>query len=228
MSIYSDNPVLEAMNQRQCFREFTDQEVPQEELRDILEAAGRAPSSKNTQPWHLYDVRGEKLEAIRNDLCEAHDNRAEMKPTYTYTPYPPPDKWQARSKALGISLFVHKGIGREDKALRDAHNRANYELFGAKNVMFLAADTTEPAYGTFADCGMFLENLMVGMTSKGIGSCPMFSVMIFPDAIYKHIPGSEERTIICALAYGYPKEGSHVNAFRTVRDPIEDWYTEIK
>ena len=75
---YSENPVFEAMYQRKCIREFEETQVPMEDLQELLEAAGRAPSSKNTQPWKLFDIRGEKMEALDNTLQEVESKEAEL------------------------------------------------------------------------------------------------------------------------------------------------------
>jgi nitroreductase len=49
--------VLKAIHTKRAVRQFTDQPVPQEVLDKILEAALRAQSSKNTQPWQLIVIR---------------------------------------------------------------------------------------------------------------------------------------------------------------------------
>jgi nitroreductase len=57
-----------AINQRYCVREFSER-VPDEELiNTLLEAAVRAPSAGNQQPWHFYVVRDE---AVRKRLSAA-------------------------------------------------------------------------------------------------------------------------------------------------------------
>jgi len=56
------SPALEAMHQRRSIREFDPELVSLETVRQIVEAAGRAPSSKNTQPWRLFLLRGPPLD----------------------------------------------------------------------------------------------------------------------------------------------------------------------
>jgi len=50
---------------RRSIRGFTDEPVPRELIREVLELAMRAPSSLNTQPWNFYVVTGEPLDRIR-------------------------------------------------------------------------------------------------------------------------------------------------------------------
>ena len=221
------NSALEAMQARRSIREFEPELVYADVIKQIVEAAGRAPSSKNTQPWRLYLVQGAPLEALRADYLAAFDAGRPGKPGYQYSPNPLPDAWAARAKATGIGIFQHKGISREDTDKRRAHDRENFQFFGAKQVFFLGTQENAYSYGTFLDCGFVLDNLMLGLTSLGYGSCPQFSVMVYPDLLKKHIPGSADTLFIAALPFGRPKAGSHVNAFQPERLPIDAWFKVI-
>ena len=46
------------MNERKSIRGFTDQPVSKALLEDVIGLANRAPSSMNTQPWHLHVLTG--------------------------------------------------------------------------------------------------------------------------------------------------------------------------
>jgi nitroreductase len=49
--------VSEAIRAMRAVRHFTDQPVPEEAIRAILNAGRRAQSSKNTQPWQFIAIR---------------------------------------------------------------------------------------------------------------------------------------------------------------------------
>ncbi|MBC7869539.1 MAG: nitroreductase family protein [Chitinophagaceae bacterium] len=49
--------VNEAIQTRRAVRLFSDQPVPEDIMHEILQAGGRAQSSKNTQPWQFVVVR---------------------------------------------------------------------------------------------------------------------------------------------------------------------------
>jgi nitroreductase len=49
--------VWEAIRTKRAIRVFTDQPLPEEAVRRIIDAGRRAQSSKNTQPWHFIAVR---------------------------------------------------------------------------------------------------------------------------------------------------------------------------
>ena len=49
--------ILDLMRTKRAVREFTGQDVPDDVVREILEAGRLAQSSKNDQPWHFILVR---------------------------------------------------------------------------------------------------------------------------------------------------------------------------
>jgi nitroreductase len=48
--------VFEAVQERSSVRSYSDQSVPRDKLKKILEAGRLAPSARNTQPWHFIVV----------------------------------------------------------------------------------------------------------------------------------------------------------------------------
>ena len=56
---------IDALNYRYCCRAFKPEQVSKEKVQKILEAAIRAPSWANTQPWEIYVASGELLERLR-------------------------------------------------------------------------------------------------------------------------------------------------------------------
>jgi nitroreductase len=218
---------LDAMHARRSIREFEATPVPADTLRPLIEAAGRAPSSKNTQPWSLFLIQGEPLEALRRDYLAAFDAGEAPRPAYRYSPDPLPPEWQARAKSVGIGILQHKGIAREDAVGRRAHDRANFTFFDAPHVFFLGTHASAYGYGTFLDCGFVLERLMLGLAAQGLGSCPQYSAVSYPDILCRHLPGSEDTLFIAGLPFGIPKPGSRVNSFQPARLPPEAWFRSV-
>jgi nitroreductase len=219
---------LEAMHARRSIREFENELVPAHIIRGLVEAAGRAPSSKNTQPWRLFLVQGASLDALRADYLDAFDSKKPGKPGYRYSPDPLPESWMARARDCGIGFFKHKGIGREDVEKRRLHDRENFNFFGARQVFFLGTQESAYSFGTFMDCGFVLNNLMLGLVSQGFGSCPQFSPMVYSELLKKHIPNSADTLFIAALPFGRPKAGSHVNQYQPSRLPIDEWFKVVE
>lgn len=65
----TDEPILQALNQRRSVRGFLDKPIEPEKLEALWAAAQWAPSSSNKQEWHYYAATGkarEKFEEILN------------------------------------------------------------------------------------------------------------------------------------------------------------------
>src|ERR1039457_897475 len=60
----------ELVNTRRSVRGFKAEPVPRSVIEEIIEVAKRAPSSMNTQPWHVHVLTGEPLERVRQRNME--------------------------------------------------------------------------------------------------------------------------------------------------------------
>lgn len=63
---------LQAILTRKSVRDFQEGDLPEEDLRQVLEAARWAPSGHNDQPWRFHILRGESLEELAR-LLESKD-----------------------------------------------------------------------------------------------------------------------------------------------------------
>ena len=55
---------------RKSVRGFQKKPVPRATIEEIIEVAKRAPSSMNTQPWHVHVLTGMPLEEVRRRNME--------------------------------------------------------------------------------------------------------------------------------------------------------------
>ena len=55
---------LEAIRTRRSVRDYTGREVPEEEIREVIEAGRWAPSGLNNQPWRFCVVRDAKTKDL--------------------------------------------------------------------------------------------------------------------------------------------------------------------
>ena len=214
---------------RKSVRDFTGEIVPADIVQSLVLAASRsAPSSKNTQPWKLILVQGQALENLRTDYISAFNSGKAPAFEYKYSLDPLPEAFKKRAIDLGKAFLTHKGIAREDKEKRKEHDAENYRFFGAKQVFFLAVNKGEFAQGTFLDCGLFLQALITELHNNGLGCCPQYSAMAYPDLLRKHIPNSENLLFLLALPFGYPKADSLVNSFESEREPLEVFFRVVE
>jgi len=218
---------LSVLSSRHCQRAFTSEPVPQEMLEDILLTSGQAPSGKNTQPWRVAVVSGDKRDDLSKALCVAYDAGEKPTPDYEYSLQPEPEEWRSRARACGYSLFELKGIERKDVEARKAHGRENFTFFGAPVQMVFHLPVGAER-GNFLDMGMFMQNVMLGLTVHGLGSCPQFSVAGYADIIRQTLDLPPDRWIVSGLALGWPDVGAKVNKHVPDRLSLPDfvgWYS---
>ena len=58
--------VTEATQRRASIRSFLPDPVTNEQIKDLLEVASRAPSGGNVQPWRVYVINGDSMERFRS------------------------------------------------------------------------------------------------------------------------------------------------------------------
>lgn len=212
--------LFDAIQSRKSIRKFKSEPVPRALLRYILEAALRAPSAINTQPWECWIVGGETLKQLSRALYEEGANgnppRADFKLPEIWK-----DAYMNRMRANGIGLFGLLGIDRQDKEKRKAFALSMYKFFEAPQVIFLCLDSTLGDYSLF-DCGCFTQNICLLATSKGLGTCIQHSGVHYPDIIRKYLPVPAEKKILVAIAIGYPDSEAIINQFQSRREPLEN------
>ncbi len=64
---------LAEMLKRRSVREFSDRPVPDQVIRDCLEAAASAPSGANRQPWHFVVVRDPEVKRRIREAAEREE-----------------------------------------------------------------------------------------------------------------------------------------------------------
>jgi len=213
---------LSLLRARHCQRAFTSEPVSRETLEDILLNAGQAPSGKNTQPWRVTVVSGAKRDDLSKALCAAFDAGEKPLPDYEYSLQPEPEEWRERARACGYSLFELKGIARRDLAARNAHGRENFTFFNAPvQIIFHLPAGSER--GNFLDVGMFMQNVMLGLTAHGLGSCPQFSIAGYAAIVRRILELAPDRWIVSGLSLGWPDSAAKVNKFVPDRLPLKDF-----
>lgn len=215
---------LKMMEGRKSAREFEPYVASDAEVSAIVEAARRAPSSKNTQPWLLRLLQGESIEKFREGLCRRFDSDTAPAPELDVPLLP---QYRRRAVDLGKSLFIYKGIAREDKEARRRHDRANFELFGAPQAFVVGVDREAFHQGTLIDCGIFLGYLMLAIEAAGFACCPQMSPLSYPDALREVVPDDSGVLFLCVIPFGKPKADSHVNKFETTRLPADEWFKKV-
>jgi nitroreductase len=190
-----------------------DKPVPRELVTEALELAVHAPSNSNIQPWRLVLASG----PARDRLVKALLKRANVE-----SPKVPrlPESFAHMRRDLGALVYGSMGIARHDAEARRIAVLRNWEFFRAPlgGIVCMHRDLE------FVDAvgvGMFLQNLLLALTARGLGTCVQVSIAGYPETIRDQLCIGEDMRILCGLAIGYPDPDFPANALRVPRNPLE-------
>jgi nitroreductase len=217
------NPVDAALITRRAIRAFLPTPVPRADIEAILEAASRAPSGTNTQPWKVYVVTGESLARLSRDLLAAYDDPhrdALYREEYPYYPQQWVSPYIDRRRKVGWDLYGLLGIEKSDKARMHAQHAQNYRFFGAPVDLFFTIDRVMER-GSWLDYGMFLQAIMTAARGRGLDTCPQAAFTPFHRVVAPHLGLPEGEQLVCGMSLGFADQNALVNTLRTEREPVE-------
>ncbi len=172
--------VGEAIFTQRAIRRFKPDPIPDEHLRQILEAATRAPSGGNRQPWHFVVVRDPDL-------------RAQFAPLYH-------EAWWAKRKDEGIG--GPEDIPADDRWLQPAMRLA--EQIGQAPVLVLVCATSKSP-GAVGSVIPAVQNLLLAARALDIGGTITTLHPQVEERVHAlfHIPRTVQ--IVYCLPLGYPR-----------------------
>lgn len=214
--------IIEAITSRRAVRAFLPEEVPQETIAQILEIAARAPSGSNIQPWHVDVVSGQTRDRLTKGICKRFDAGDFGEEAYQYYPDPWREPYLARRRATGWGLYAALGIERHEKDRMQAQHRRNFDFFDAPVGLIITIERDLPV-GSWLDCGMFLQNIMIAARGFGLDTCPQQAFAAYHATIREVLKLPEDRTVICAIALGVADTTDPANGFSTAREPLEQF-----
>ncbi|MEL7154038.1 MAG: nitroreductase, partial [Pseudomonadota bacterium] len=160
----------QAMRERRSIRGFKKEPVPRELLEEIIALANRAPSSMNTQPWHLHVLTGEPLERVREGnstrMLGGIPPQREIKDHGKYE-----GVHRDRQIEIAVQLFEAMGIERHDAERRQDWVMRGFRQFDAPVSVVVCFDRSLDG-GTIAhfDLGAVTYGLVLAAWSRGLGA----------------------------------------------------------
>lgn len=211
--------VTEAVGRRISVRAFKPDTPPAATIREILEAAARAPSGGNLQPWRVYALAGEALAGLKAKVAA---NPFGEEPEYDV--YPPNlwDPFRSRRFANGEDLYASIGIPREDKPARLRQLARNGELFGAPVGLFFALDR-KLGPPQWSDVGMYMQTVMLLAVERGLDTCPQEYWARYPKTLAEVLGLPDDHMIFSGMALGWRDDSHPINGWRSARDPFDTW-----
>ncbi|MGI9169890.1 MAG: nitroreductase [Caulobacteraceae bacterium] len=210
--------VSEALEGRISVRAFRPDPVKGRVVREILEAAARAPSGGNLQPWRVCALAGEPLARFKTLAAAAPMEAA------GYAIYPPRlwEPFRTRRFQCGEDLYGAIGIDREDRPGRLAQLARNLDFFGAPVGLFFCLDRNlgPPQW---ADLGMYMQSVMLLAEERGLDTCAQEFWAHYSRLVAGFIGLDDDHMVFSGMALGRRDETAPINAWRTRRDPFEAW-----
>ena len=184
----------DAIAARRSIRRFKEDPIPDEDLQAILQAAARAPSGKNRQPWRFVVVSGfQRVEMV------------------------------ARMRA-GIATMENKGetIG-SSKATARVMERAPATVFvfnPSGMSPWLTRSTTQRFWDVVdtQSIGAAIQNMLLAATDLGIGSLWICDVFYAYEELCSWL--GEEGQLIAAVSLGYPDESPGPRPRKPISDVV--------
>jgi nitroreductase len=220
--------VVEAIRSRRSIRGFLKTPVPREAIVELLEAARRAPSANNTQPWRVYVLTGAAKERLSAAILSERATGADEPPAeYQYYSGKWPEPYQTRRRTLGYRLYDLLGIAKGDRAAARRWHDRNFEFFGAPVGMIFTVERSL-AVGSYMDVAMFVENILIGARGLGLDTCPQAAFANYHATIRRELSLSSAEIVVCGLSLGYADHDAVPNTLQTDREPLENFATFLE
>lgn len=216
--------VCEAVASRISCRAFLDTPVPGETVRAILDAARRAPSGGNLQPWWVYALTGEPLAGLKSAVRAQVMANPRGDGSHEYDIYPPGlgEPYRTRRFKAGEDLYATLGIPREDKLARLQQLARNFDFFGAPVGLFFYLDRSlgPPQW---SDVGMYMQTVMLLAREHGLHTCPQEIWSLVPGTVGRFLEVPPNLMLFAGMALGCADPAHPINSLRTERATLEEF-----
>lgn len=212
----------EVVNGRKSARGYKPKPVPQHVLEEVIGLAIRAPSSMNTQPWHLYVVTGEVLDNIRRENTRRNlEGVAPSREIRSHGAYE--GVHRRRQIDIAIQLFQAMGIERDDAERRQDWVLRGFRQFDAPVSVVVTYDRDLQG-GDIAqfDCGAIVNGLVNAAWSRGLGAVVNSQGIMQSPVVREYAGIPDDQVIMICVAMGYPDDEFAANHVRSERRPVEE------
>ena len=213
----------EAMQERRSIRGFLDKPVPRHLLEEIIALANRAPSSMNTQPWHLHVLTGEPLQKVREGNTQKM--LAGVPPCREIEDYAAYEgDHRKRQIEIAVQLFEAMGIERHDAERRQDWVMRGFRQFDAPVSIVVCFDRSL-LNNTIAhfDTGAMTYGLVLAAWSRGLGAVINGQGIMQSPVVREVADIPEDQVILTCVALGWPDNDFVANAVVSRRRPGENF-----
>ena len=211
--------VSEAIKSRRSIRAFLPTPIDSNLIKKLLIQSSRAPSGGNLQPWKIFVINGESMQAFL-DFQQAWTNQESS----AYEIYPPKLKEPYRTSrfSLGEKMYELLGIGRDDKTARITQVMKTFQFFGAPSAFFCFVDR-QMGPPQWSDLGMFLQTFMLLAKEAGLDTCAPEAWSMKQDSVSQFVKSDEDDILFCGMSIGHQDKDAPINSLRSERRSIDEW-----
>ena len=211
-------------NHERVTRKFTSRKVNEKLLAKIIKKAQLSPSLLNSQPWKVYMITGDALDALKKEVKAQIDNNVEPHEDFVKMLSLNWDSYPSQNMAaVGASqpyFFNNK---------MELFSEANDNMFNAQDIAFLTIPRTSPVWSVY-DLGIFSQSIMLLALDEGLSIMPAHSMVSYPELVRKYGKIPEDELVGMAIGLGYQDNAAEVNdpKFYPDRLPFEKIYKLVK
>jgi len=212
----------ELVNSRRSVRGYKKDPVPRAVIEEIIAVAKGAPSSMNTQPWHVHVVAGAVLDEVRRrNIDGMAAGETPKRDIHTHDGYH--GIHRHRQVEIAKQLFAAMGIAREDKEQRQDWVLRGFRQFDAPVSLILTVDR-ELASGVTCmfDLGALSYGIALAAWDRGLGTVINGQGIMRSDIVRDVCGIPETEVIVTAIALGYPDDDFSANAVKSRREPNDN------
>ena len=203
---------------RKSVRGYKDTAVPRRVVEEIIELAKIAPSSMNTQPWHVHVLTGAPLDEVRRrNTEEMTAGAAPKRDIVSHGAYQ--GVHRDRQVAIAKELFAAMGIARDDKVMRQDWVMRGFRQFDAPVSLVLAYDKVlDPGAVCHFDLGALSYGICLAAWDRGLGTVVNGQGIMRSDIVREVAAIPDDQVIMTCIALGYPNDEFSANAVRSHRE----------
>ena len=207
---------------RRSVRGYKPDPVPRAVIAEIIEVAKRAPSSMNTQPWHVHALTGAPLERVRQRNMQVMASGAKAnRDIVSHGEYE--GVHRARQVAIAVKLFGAMGIARDDKPMRQDWVMRGFRQFDAPVSLVLTYDRVlDPGAVVHFDLGALSYGICLAAWDRGLGTVVNGQGIMRSEIVREEAQIPEDQVIMTCIALGYPEEAFPANGVTADREQTEN------
>jgi nitroreductase len=212
---------------RRSIRAYTTQPVPEALVREILDEARWAPSSRNTQAWNVWVVTGAALERFKTAFKAALDAGEPEAPDISGTVT---GDWPDHCSARAVELMATraKTLEAAGEVSGPAASLARMaDCFGAPVLLVFGFEDCLADSSACYDTASLVQNVCLAAHDKGLGTCQSTTLVRYPDLLRAIMPDAGEKKMVIAATLGWPEPDNAANTFARSRAPLDELVTWV-